>query len=64
MFVVSCRYCLFTPGESDNEKGTVKSRAGVAEWYTAPCLLHAARTVVGSSPEPPSVLSVSAWSEK
>ena len=35
---------------------TVGCRAGVAEWFTALCLLHAARTVVGSSPEPPSML--------
>ena len=25
----------------------------MAEWFTAPCLLRAARTVMGLSPEPP-----------
>ena len=43
------------------------SRAGVAEWFTASCLLPVARMVVGSSPEPPPVLadmSASTWVEK
>ena len=43
------------------------SRAGVAEWSTAPCLLRAARTVVGLSPEPPPMLgntSAAMWIKK
>ena len=32
------------------------SRAGEAEWFTAPCLLHVALTAMGSSPEPPPML--------
>ena len=31
-------------------------RAGVVEWFTAPCLLRAARTVMDLSPKPPLVL--------
>ena len=37
------------------------------EWFTASCLLHAARTVVGSSPEPPLMLadtSAGTWIKK
>ena len=38
-------------------KGKTFCRAGVAKWYTVPRLLRAARTVVGLSLEPPSMLA-------
>ena len=50
------------PGRTGKE-----SRAGVAEWYTAPYLLHVTRTAMGSSPEPPPMLadtSAGMWIKK
>ena len=48
-------------------KENKKCRAGVAEWFTAPCLLCAAWMVMGLSPKPPPMLadtSAGTWIEK
>ena len=48
-------------------KSRYQSWAEVAEWYTAPCLLRAARTVMGSSLKPPPMLvdmSIGMWIKK
>ena len=50
-FNIQCRIFL------NSQINHSKSQAGVAEWFTAPCLLCAAWMAMGSSPKPPPMLA-------
>ena len=59
---ISCKFLA-------SKRWNVQARdyAGVPEWFAVPCLLCAARTVMGSSPEPPQMLadtSAGTWIKK